>query len=258
MARFATTDLYDAIAPIYDEWQGWNGMTPFARLAAVKVAPLLAREAVAAAAAGRDRPALLDVGCGTGTLLAEVAGMFPSWRLAGVDGSAGMLAVARAKPAVGAVAWARARLTALPFAPAFDVCTAFYDTLNHLPDAEALARAFGAVATVLRPGGLLVFDVTSRHGYEAWWSSTNRFTGTDWAMVVDARFDRANELATGHVKLERGGATHRFVIHQRYFAREEIAARLAAAGFQLEAHEAWSPFPVGGLGKAWWVARLGQ
>jgi SAM-dependent methyltransferase len=246
--------LYDAIAPIYDEWQGWNGMTPFARVAAVKLTPLLAREAVAAA--GRDRLALLDVGCGTGTLLAEVAAMYPTWRLAGADGSAGMLAVARAKPALAAVAWARAQLTALPFAPAFDICTAFYDTLNHLPDAAALARAFAALATALRPRGLLVFDVTSRHGYEDWWNSTNRFSGADWSMVVDARFDRASGRATGHVKLERDGVTRRFVIHQRYFTREEIAAGLAAAGFQVESQEAWSPFPVGGLGKAWWVGRL--
>jgi SAM-dependent methyltransferase len=256
VARFATSDLYDAIAPIYDDWQGWNGMTPFARVAAVKLTPLLAREAVAAG--GRDRLALLDVGCGTGTLLAEVAEMYPSWRLAGVDGSAGMLAVARAKPPLAAVAWARAQLTALPFAPAFDICTAFYDTLNHLPDGETLARAFAAVATVLRPGGLLVFDVTSRHGYEAWWNTANRFTGAGWTMVIDARYDRANALATGHVKLERAGTTQRFVIHQRYFAREVIAGGLAAAGFQVESQEAWSPFPVGGLGKAWWVARLRQ
>src|SRR5262249_11430018 len=40
-----TASLYDAIAPIYDEWQGWNGMTPFATVAAVKLAATLRREA---------------------------------------------------------------------------------------------------------------------------------------------------------------------------------------------------------------------
>ena len=258
MARFSTTDLYDAIAPIYDQWQTWNGMTPFAHVAAVKLAPLLAREAAAAAAAGRERLALLDVGCGTGTLLAEVAAIHPSWRFAGMDGSAGMLAAARAKAPLGSVTWARGQLTALPFAAAFDVCTVFYDTLNHLPDAEALARTFAALATVLRPGGLLVFDVTSLHGFEEWWESTNRFTGAGWSLLIDARFDRGNALATGHVKLERAGLSQRFVIHERYFGREEVTAGLDAAGFQLEAHEAWTPFPIGGPGKAWWVARLGQ
>jgi len=263
VARSATIDLYDAIAPIYDEWQSWNGMTPFARVAAAKVAPLLDREAAAAAARGRDRPALLDLGCGTGTMLADVRRAQPpstsAWRLAGVDTSAGMLAVAQAKlkAIAGDVLWARAGLDTLPFAAAFDVCTVFYDTLNHLPDEHALARAFGAVAAALRPGGLLVFDVTSRQGFEEWWDSTNRFSGTGWSMLVDARFDDANGIATGRVTFERAGAARRFVIQERYFARDEIAAALAAAGFRVEAQEAWSPFPIGGLGKAWWVARLG-
>ena len=145
MAPSLTTDLYDAIAPIYDEWQSWRGMKPFARVAAARLEPLLDRETNAARRAGRDDPALIDLGCGTGTLLAEVRRTRPTWRLAGVDASAGMLAVARAKLAAakldvklaGAsdVTFARTHLGApLPFSAAFDVCTAFYDTLNHLLD----------------------------------------------------------------------------------------------------------------------------
>jgi SAM-dependent methyltransferase len=249
--------LYDAIAPIYDEWQAWDGMTPFAHVAAAKLAPLLEREAAVAARAGRDRPALLDVGCGTGTLLLDVRRAHPAWRLAGVDGSAGMLAVARAKLAAAAdVAWARADIAGpLPFASAFDVCTALYDTLNHLADADALARAFAAAAAALHPGGLLVFDVTSRHGFEDWWEATNRFDGAGWSMLVDASFDPAREIATANVTLERDGATRRFQIRQRYFGREAVAAALGAAGFTVEREEDWSPFPIGGLGKVWWVAR---
>ena len=253
-----TSTLYDAIAPIYDEWQTWNGMTPFARVAAAKLAPLLDRETDAAARAGRERPALLDIGCGTGTLLLELRRTHPAWRLAGVDASVGMLAVARAKqPAAADVTWAQANLTGpLPFPAVFDVCTSLYDALNHLADPEALARAFGAAAAVLRPGGLLAFDVTSRHGFEEWWESTNRFTGAGWSMLVDARFDRAREIATGEITFERAGITRRFMIQERYFGREAVTAALAAAGFDVEAEEPWSPFPVGGLGKDWWLARL--
>jgi hypothetical protein len=81
-------------------------------------------------------------------------------------------------------------------------------------------------------------------------------------MLVDAHFDRAKALATGEVTFERtigerAGTERRYVIRERYFARDEIAAALDAAGFEVEAQEAWSPFPIGGLGKAWWVARLG-
>jgi len=61
---------------------------------------------------------------------------------------------------------------------------------------------------------------------------------------------------TGDVTFERQGVSQRFVIRERYFARDEIGAALAGAGFAIEQEEAWSPFPVGGLGKAWWSARL--
>jgi SAM-dependent methyltransferase len=254
VAPSSTSDLYDAIAPVYDEWQAWNGMTPFGSAAAKKLGPLLDREA--AARAGGDRPALLDIGCGTGTLLLDVRGGHPDWWLAGVDASAGMLAAARAKlEGASDVAWARATLEDLPLARAFDVCTSFYDTLNHLPDAAALARAFAAAAAVLRPSGLLVFDVTSRRGFEQWWDSSNAFTGDDWAMYIDARYDRRSEVATGNVTFERGGRTRRFRIRERYFSGDAITAALATAGFAVEHEEAWQPFPVGGLGKAWWVAR---
>jgi len=251
----ATSGLYDALAPIYDEWQTWNGMKPFASVAADKLLPILEREA--AARAGRDRLTLLDVGCGTGTLLLDVARAYPSWRLAGADASNGMLAVAHAKPAGAAVAWTRAALDALPFASTFDACTIFYDTLNHLPDAAALSRALAAAATVLRPHGLLVFDVTSLSGFESWWSGTSRFHGNGWRMIIKAGFDRRRDVATGAVTLERAGVMDRFLIRERYFRREEIERALAGAGFVIEQQEAWSPFPVGGLGKAWWAARLG-
>ena len=255
MAPSGTTDLYDAIAPIYDEWQSWNGMTPFARVTAEKLVPLLDREAAAVARAGRERPAMLDAGCGTGSLLLDVAGQRPAWRFAGADASAGMLAVARAKGAN--VAWARATLEALPFARAFDVCTAFYDTLNHLPDAQALERAFVAAAAVLRPGGVLIFDVTNQHGFEHWWNTDTQFSGAGWTMSLDTCFDSQRGIAVADVKLKRGGATRRFKIHQRYFDRYEINAALLAAGFTPEQEHAWIPFPVGGLGKTWWSARLG-
>ena len=254
-----TTSLYDAIAPIYDEWQTWGAMTPFGRVAAARLAPLLDGEGRAAARAGSDRPALLDVGCGTGTMLLDLRPACPAWRLAGIDASAGMLAAARAKPgAANDVTWARASLAALPFARVFDVCTAFYDTLNHLPDAPALARAFAAAAAVLRPGGLLVFDVTSRSGFEEWWEASNRFSGAGWSMLIDAGFDAGSEIATADVTLERGGVTRRFEIHERYFGREAIRAALAGAGFAVEQEEEWQPFPIGGLGKIWWTARAAE
>ena len=58
--------------------------------------------------------ALLDVGCGTGTLLQALSSAFPSAKLTGIDPSSAMLDVARAKlgPATGRVRAAHRRVVA--------------------------------------------------------------------------------------------------------------------------------------------------
>src|SRR5262249_35236621 len=135
----------------------------------------------------------------------------PDWRLAGVDGSRGMLAAARAKPTADTIAWARARLgDPLPSAARFDSCSILYDTLNHLTEPAAWTRALGAVSQALRPGGLLVFDVTNRLGFERWWNSRNLFGGDDWELTVASHFDPAGTVGTADVTLARPGATETF------------------------------------------------
>jgi SAM-dependent methyltransferase len=252
-----TLALYDAIAPIYDEWQAWNGMTPFAVLTAAKLAPLLEREAEMAAA-DRGQPfSVLDIGCGTGALLLKLRERRPDWCLAGVDGSAGMLTAAAAKPRARTVAWTRARLAGpLPYrAERFDAIAAFYDTMNHLLEAEALGRALGALANVLRPGGLFAFDVTNRIGFERWWRGRNDFRGLDWRVTVDARFDPHTTLGTADIAIERAGFRGTFRLTERLFTEQEVQRRLAAAGFAVERADPWSPFPWDAPGKTLVIAR---
>ncbi|HEY7371904.1 MAG TPA: class I SAM-dependent methyltransferase [Polyangia bacterium] len=257
MAPNATSSLYDAVAPIYDEWQAWEGMTPFAMVAAMKLAATLRREARRRARGEPAEPfAHLDLGCGTGTTLIELRRRHPGWRLAGVDGSRGMLAAARAKPTAGTIAWAQARLgDPLPCAARFDSCSILYDTLNHLTEPDGWTRALHAVAAALRPGGLLIFDVTNRIGFEKWWSTRNLFGGDDWDLSVAARFDRASGVGTADVALARPGGRATFRLTERLYEPEEIRALVEDAGFTVERRRPWAPFPRSDLGKTWWVAR---
>jgi SAM-dependent methyltransferase len=252
-----TLALYDAIAPIYDEWQAWNGMTPFALVTAAKLAPLLEREAEAIAAHRPAPFAVLDIGCGTGALLLKLRERRPDWRLAGVDGSTGMLAAASAKPRARTVTWTRAPLAGpLPYAAeAFDAIAAFYDTMNHVLEAETLGRALAAVATVLRPGGLFAFDVTNRIGFERWWRGRNDFRGVDWRVTVDAQFDPHTTLGTAEITIVRPGFRRTFRLTERLFTEQEVQRRLAAAGFTVERADPWSPFPWDAPGKTLVVGR---
>jgi SAM-dependent methyltransferase len=251
-------DLYTALAPIYDDWQSSDGMQPFALVAAAKLAPLLEREARARGASGL-RFSFLDLGCGTGTLLGALRRRQPTWRLTGLDVSAAMLAVAARKPAAGTIGLGRVRLGGpLPFLGTFDAAGAFYDTFNHLPDLAALAQTFTAIAATLRPGGLLVFDLTNRRGFERWWRGRNDFQGPGWRLSIEARFDGTLDLGQAEVTIARegrGGPTQSLRLQERYLPEPEVAEALATAGFTLERTEGWAPFTHDIEGKTWWIAR---
>jgi ubiquinone/menaquinone biosynthesis C-methylase UbiE len=95
---------------------------------------------------------VLDVGCGTGELLARLAAKYPALRLAGLDPVPEMLAVARAKLRPGVdlrVGWANE----LPWPDGrFDVvvsCNMFHYITHPV-------AAVGEMERVLRPGGRIV------------------------------------------------------------------------------------------------------
>jgi ubiquinone/menaquinone biosynthesis C-methylase UbiE len=103
---------------------------------------------------------ILDVGVGTGFYLGQLA---PSARLAcGLDLSAGMLRVARARLGTGALL-VQADARAMPFrAAAFDLLL-LNRVASHVRDLGALVAS---LARVLAPGGrLVVSDLAPEHDY---------------------------------------------------------------------------------------------
>lgn len=101
---------------------------------------------------------LLDIGCGTGWLLARarVAGC----RVTGVDVSPAMVDMARrrcpdAELVCGSVMSLRGR--------SWTLLTATHDVFNHLARAEGLDRTFTLVYDLLQPGGTGLIDAVSSH-----------------------------------------------------------------------------------------------
>lgn len=94
---------------------------------------------------------VLDVGCGTGLLGAEIAAA--GVEVVGVDVSPGMLAEAARRGLAGAFA---SFSTALPFADgAFDLVITVA-TLHHLETAERVAGTISEMGRVVRPNGYVV------------------------------------------------------------------------------------------------------
>jgi SAM-dependent methyltransferase len=241
--------LYDALAPVYDRWQRADGMTPFSQLVLHKLLPVLGRHVRGSARS------FVDLGCGTGDLLLGLQRARPDWRLVGTDGSAGMLAVARSKPGAARIDWVRSALGGLRLpAPAFDAAGSFYDTLNHLPDAAALAAVFSAVAAALAPGGLFVFDATNEIGFARWWSSRRVWRGPDWSVEVVTRYDPGHRLGHAETVIQHGGQRSTGSLTERCFAEDQIEQALAAAGLTTLSREPWSPFDTDAAGKTWWVS----
>ncbi|MGA4838696.1 class I SAM-dependent methyltransferase [Streptomyces sp. G45] len=98
---------------------------------------------------------VLDVGCGPGTITADLAALVPGGHVTGVDRAPGVLAQARATAAergLGNVEFAVADVFALPYPDgAFDVVHA-HQVLQHVSDPVAALREMRRVCA---PGGLV-------------------------------------------------------------------------------------------------------
>ena len=104
--------------------------------------------------ASLERPrSLLDVGCGTGSLLATAMCRFPDARLVGVDPSAALLNKARRRSELGPVRFGSGTAESLPFETGeFDCCLSllvlqeFPDPLRCVSEMRRVTRAGGIVA----------------------------------------------------------------------------------------------------------------
>jgi ubiquinone/menaquinone biosynthesis C-methylase UbiE len=96
--------------------------------------------------------AVVDVGCGTGTLAIALAA--DGAEVIGVDGDPEVLALAHAKPGAETVQWRKGLATALPL-PGASADRVVMSLLLHHLDAGAKRTALAEALRVLRPGGRL-------------------------------------------------------------------------------------------------------
>lgn len=150
----ATSRAYDGSARAYDRTAGMIYLQALSRiLPFADKAPF---------------PAILDVGCGTGINLLEMARVLgPCRKLVGVDISPRMVEVAREKAASLGVSatFTVGDAESLELSDgSFDivVCNSAY---HWFPDR---ARAIRELARVLRPGGQLLLATLAAPGYEEW------------------------------------------------------------------------------------------
>jgi SAM-dependent methyltransferase len=134
--------VYDLLAPHYD------AVTGDCATEAAFVDHVLGR--------ARPRPVtLLEVACGTGAIMASLAGRY---RVAGLDVSPGMLAVARGKLPPGTPLHL-ADMSRFRLGVRFDAIICVYHGVNHLLGFPAWESFFDRAVEHLNDGGVFVFDV---------------------------------------------------------------------------------------------------
>jgi SAM-dependent methyltransferase len=136
--------VYDLLAPHYDAVTGDSATE------AAFIQDIIERRHGAAAT-------LLDLGCGTGSVTALLAG---AYRVSGLDISPGMLAVARQK-LPRRTRLHLADMTSFGLDDRFDVIVCAYQGINHLLSPAAWKSCFDRAYEHLNRGGLFIFDVTT-------------------------------------------------------------------------------------------------
>ncbi|GMQ80909.1 MAG: class I SAM-dependent methyltransferase [Rhodothermia bacterium] len=106
---------------------------------------------------------LIELGCGTGAFSFAFSKHYQGRYLA-TDGSMDMLAVAEEKAREGPcfIEFEHLRFENLKLNEAFDAALLLYDGLNYLTDFEQIEHLLLSMRTILRPGGIFIFDQATR------------------------------------------------------------------------------------------------
>jgi SAM-dependent methyltransferase len=181
---------------------------------------------------------VLDVACGTGKSLLPLVRR--GYEGAGCDLSAGMLE--RARAALPGARLHRADMRALPRSlGTFDWITCLDDALNYLLGGDDLARALASMARLLRPGGLLTFDLNSLSAHRRGFAATFVVEQPGLFLCWEGRGcgPAPGEPGSADISIfERadGAWRRRASRHdQRWWSLDDVARACAAAGLTLEA-----------------------
>jgi len=110
---------------------------------------------------------VLDVGCGTGSMLHQAREAGHGGRLCGLDPAPGMLAQARRRDDVE---WVLGDLSTAAWIEEFDLVVMTGHAFQVLIEDEEMRSALGSIYTALRPGGRFAFETRnpSARAWEKW------------------------------------------------------------------------------------------
>jgi len=188
------------------------------------------------ARSGEEILRVVDLGCGTGSLTAELTTR--GYEMTGVDLSEDMLAVAADKCSVFEqpplfLHQDMAKLTL--FSPA-DAVVCCLDSLNYVTKPAAVQRTFQRVFDNLRPGGLFVFDIRTPSFLRAMDGQVFLDETEDLCCIWRGEFSQRRNILSYYMDLFALDSDGKWLrdgeLHEEYaYEPEELALWLTQAGF---------------------------
>jgi SAM-dependent methyltransferase len=192
---------------------------------------------------------VLDVGCGTGTILRRAREAGHSGRLCGVDPDDAMLGVARRR---SDIEWVTATAASMAWDAEFDLAIMTGHAFQVLVGDDELSASLVAIRRALAVGGRLAFE-TRNPRVRAWesWSPENATEVVDPAGRLVRVSHEVEGVAGDVVTLtettsDAGGAPLRVDrARLRFLDVDALASFLADAGFEIEAqYGGWRREPL--------------
>lgn len=194
-----------------------------------------------------DARSVLDLGCGTGELLAKLA---PGRTVVGVDPAPAMLDIARTRPGGNRVTWIGADARDLDLDQQFDLVILTGHMFQVFLTEQDQHAVLMTIARHLAPEGRFVFD-TRNPAVERWrdWTpelSKRRLEHPELGEVeawTDTQYDETTGILTYHSNFRVVSSAKLFTAASKikFSAREKLAALLGDAGLAVDAwHGDWN------------------
>jgi SAM-dependent methyltransferase len=186
-----------------------------------------------------DASSVLDVGCGTGTLLHEARDAGHTGRLCGIDPDEARLDVARRRTDID---WVCCAAASIPFAAEFDLAVMTGHAFQELVSDQDIRQSLAGIRRALVDGGRFAFE-TRNPLAQAWtaWTPRNAMDAVD-ASGREVRIWHEVEAVTGDVVTltettgDRDGTPLRVDrASLRFLGMNAIGGFLAEGGFLIEA-----------------------
>lgn len=182
-----------------------------------------------------DATTVLDISCGTGSLLAKLDSR--SYRLFGFDLSVDMAleAIKKHRPPKFPIQFWCGDMKNFCLKKNIDVAICLYDSINYLLDFEAWRQCFESVFACLREEGIFIFDIcTERNSLKYFRNYTERRNQDRYQYFRVSKFDAEANIHTNRFEIDFDGDGQKYIeIHRQYiYPVKDVEAFIAQSRFQ--------------------------